>query len=98
MRGVYRSTDGGRSWTKTLYLNDSTGVQKIARAFDRPDVIFATTIRHYNAPVPPSGIFPPPHSGEPARRPRRHRRRLGSTSPPTRASPGPKSPAAACRD
>jgi photosystem II stability/assembly factor-like uncharacterized protein len=59
-RGVYRSTDGGRSWTKTLYLNDSTGVQKIARAFDRPDVIFATTIRHYSTPVPPSGIFPAP--------------------------------------
>jgi photosystem II stability/assembly factor-like uncharacterized protein len=59
-RGVYRSTDGGRTWSKTLYVNDSTGVQKIARAFDRPEVIFATTIRHYNAPVPPSGIFPPP--------------------------------------
>jgi photosystem II stability/assembly factor-like uncharacterized protein len=59
-RGVYRSTDGGRTWTKTLYINDSTGVQKIARAFDRPDVMFATTIRHYNAPVPPSGIFPAP--------------------------------------
>ena len=59
-RGVYRSTDGGRTWTKTLYINDSTGVQKIARAFDRPDVIFATTIRHYNTPVPPSGIFPAP--------------------------------------
>src|SRR6266481_2085822 len=51
-RGVFRSTDGGRTWTKTLYINDSTGVQKIARAFDRPDVIFATTIRHYNVPVP----------------------------------------------
>ncbi|MFI5231422.1 MAG: hypothetical protein ACHQSE_02800 [Gemmatimonadales bacterium] len=60
MRGVYRSTDGGRSWTRTLFINDSTGVQKIARAFDRPDVIFATTIRHYNTPVPPSGIFPAP--------------------------------------
>ena len=34
-RGVYRSTDGGRTFAKTLYLNDSTGVQKIARAFDR---------------------------------------------------------------
>jgi photosystem II stability/assembly factor-like uncharacterized protein len=59
-RGVYRSTDGGRTWTKTLFINDSTGVQKLARAFDRPEVIFATTIRHYNAPVPPSGIFPAP--------------------------------------
>ncbi len=65
MSGIYRSTDGGRTWTKTLFVDDSTGVQKIARAFDRPDVIFATTIRHYNAPVPASGIFPPPPSPAP---------------------------------
>ena len=60
MRGVYRSTDGGRSWTRTLFVNDSTGIQKIARAFDRPDVIFATSIRHWNSPTPASGIFPAP--------------------------------------
>ncbi|MGH7592949.1 MAG: WD40/YVTN/BNR-like repeat-containing protein, partial [Gemmatimonadales bacterium] len=61
MRGVYRSTDGGRTWQRTLFVNDSTGVQKLARAFDRPDVIFATTIRHYNAPQPATGmpIVPP---------------------------------------
>ncbi|MFI5311614.1 MAG: hypothetical protein ACHQQ3_10295 [Gemmatimonadales bacterium] len=60
MRGVYRSTDGGRSWTRTLFVNDSTGIQKLARAFDRPEVIFATSVRRYNAPVPASGIAPPP--------------------------------------
>jgi photosystem II stability/assembly factor-like uncharacterized protein len=60
VRGVYRSTDGGRTWTNTLFVNDSTGIQKLARAFDRPQVIFATSIRHYNMPVPPSGIFAPP--------------------------------------
>ena len=58
MRGVYRSTDGGRNWTRTLFVNDSTGIQKIARAFDRPNVIFATSIRRWNPPTPPSGIFP----------------------------------------
>ncbi|HEV8409876.1 MAG TPA: hypothetical protein VGQ30_05160 [Gemmatimonadaceae bacterium] len=68
-RGVFRSTDGGRTWTKTLYVNDSTGVQKIARAFDRPDVIFATTIRHYNAAVPASGIFPAPPTPAPGTTP-----------------------------
>lgn len=57
-RGVYRSTDGGTSWTKTLYVNDSTGVQKLASAFDRPDVVYATTVLHYNAPPPPSGVTP----------------------------------------
>src|SRR5438552_10190117 len=32
-RGVYRSTDGGKHWTKTFYVDDKTGVQKLARAF-----------------------------------------------------------------
>ncbi len=49
-RGVYRSTDGGKSWTKTLYVDDSTGAQKITWAFDRPDVMLATTVRHYVTP------------------------------------------------
>ena len=49
-RGVFRSTDGGRTWTKTLYLDDETGIQKLAWAFDRPSVIFATTDRHFFAP------------------------------------------------
>ena len=49
-RGVFRSTDGGRTWTKTLYLDDETGIQKLAWAFDRPAVIFATTDRHFFAP------------------------------------------------
>ena len=49
-RGVFRSTDGGRTWTKTLYLDDATGIEKLAWASDRPGVVFATTDRHYNAP------------------------------------------------
>ncbi len=69
MRGVYRTADGGRTWARTLFINDSTGVQKIARAFDRPDVIFATTIRHYNAPVPPSGIATAPPTPVPGAAP-----------------------------
>ncbi len=60
MRGVYRSTDGGLTWARTLFVSDSLGVQKIARAYDRPNVIFATSIRHWNSPVPASGIFPAP--------------------------------------
>ena len=50
MRGVYRSTDGGRSWTKTLHVGDEIGITKLARAFDVPDVIFATSARHYAPP------------------------------------------------
>jgi photosystem II stability/assembly factor-like uncharacterized protein len=51
-RGVFRSIDGGRTWTKTLYVDDSTGLQKLARAFDAPNVVFATTVPHYQPPAP----------------------------------------------
>ena len=56
-RGVFRSTDGGTTWTRTLFVADTIGVQKLAIAYDRPDVVFATTMRHYSAPLPP---FPAP--------------------------------------
>ncbi|CAN5317275.1 hypothetical protein BH09GEM1_BH09GEM1_32590 [soil metagenome] len=49
-RGVFRTTDGGGTWTRTLFANDSVGVQKLARAADAPAVIFATTVRHYVVP------------------------------------------------
>ena len=50
-RGVFRSTDGGKTWTKTLYVDDTTGMQKIAWAPDHPEVILATSVRHYVVPV-----------------------------------------------
>ncbi len=49
-RGVFRSTDGGRTWTKTLYIDNQIGIMKLARAYDVPDVIFATSGRHYAPP------------------------------------------------
>ncbi len=49
-RGLYRSTDGGHTWTKTLRTGNETGVQKIAWAFDHPNVMLATTMHYYNAP------------------------------------------------
>src|SRR2546426_10188177 len=38
-RGVFRSTDGGKTWTKTLYVDDSTGLQKLAWAADHPEIV-----------------------------------------------------------
>jgi BNR/Asp-box repeat. len=40
-RGVYRSTDGGATWTKTLYVDDQTGIQKLA---------WRTTSRRWSSP------------------------------------------------
>lgn len=42
-RGFYRSTDGGLTWTRTLYLNDSTGVSDIAVHPSNPDTLWCTT-------------------------------------------------------
>src|SRR5205823_6038645 len=56
-RGVFRSSDGGATWTQTLYVDDQTGVATLARAADAPDVIFAAAYLHY---VAPGAIWPVP--------------------------------------
>ena len=43
VRGVFRSTDGGKSWTRTLHAGDSVGVSDLEWAYDHPEVILAAT-------------------------------------------------------
>jgi photosystem II stability/assembly factor-like uncharacterized protein len=40
-RGVFRTTDGGKTWTKTLYAGPSTGASDLAWDPDHPSVVFA---------------------------------------------------------
>jgi photosystem II stability/assembly factor-like uncharacterized protein len=40
-RGVYRTTDGGRSWTKTLFVGPQSGVSELVAAPNDPDVLYA---------------------------------------------------------
>jgi photosystem II stability/assembly factor-like uncharacterized protein len=40
-RGVFRSTDGGRTWTKTLFRNDRAGAVDLVLTPGRPDTMFA---------------------------------------------------------
>src|SRR2546422_8887778 len=40
-RGVFRSTDGGRTWTKVLYKNPDTGAIDLASDPDDPHVVYA---------------------------------------------------------
>jgi photosystem II stability/assembly factor-like uncharacterized protein len=40
-RGVFRTTDGGKTWTKVLFVNDSTGVSDMAMDPNNPRIIFA---------------------------------------------------------
>ena len=42
-RGLYRTTDGGRSWSKVLDISPMTGVNEIHIDHENPDVMYATS-------------------------------------------------------
>ncbi len=40
-RGVYKTTDGGKTWKKILFRNDSTGAVELVMDPSNPDVLYA---------------------------------------------------------
>jgi photosystem II stability/assembly factor-like uncharacterized protein len=42
-RGLYRTTDGGRTWTRTLFVDDETGATDVAMDWSDPNVLYAAT-------------------------------------------------------
>jgi photosystem II stability/assembly factor-like uncharacterized protein len=42
-RGVFRTTNGGETWEKILFVNDSTGAIDIVMHPDHPDTLYAAT-------------------------------------------------------
>ena len=40
-RGVYRTSDGGKTWTRVLFVDDTTGVVDLAMDPGHPDVLYA---------------------------------------------------------
>ena len=40
-RGVFKTTDGGKTWKKTLYVSDSTGAMDVELQPGNPNVVFA---------------------------------------------------------
>jgi photosystem II stability/assembly factor-like uncharacterized protein len=42
-RGLYKSTDAGKTWNKILYIDEKTGCADIAVNPENPDIIYATT-------------------------------------------------------
>ena len=42
-RGLFKSTDGGKSWNKILYINERTGCADILIDPSHPQVVFAST-------------------------------------------------------
>lgn len=49
-RGVYRSTDGGDTWSQVLFINDSTGVVDIAINPQNPNILLAAAWQRMRGP------------------------------------------------
>ncbi len=55
-RGVFRSTDGGKTWTKVLFKDDNTGAIDLAFKPGDPDTIYAAL---WQTRRPPWNVYPP---------------------------------------
>ena len=69
-RGIYRSTDGGQSWTRTLATNPMTGAARVEFDPSDPHIAYATTWDHDYDPWflrsggPGSGIYKSSDGGQ----------------------------------
>ncbi|MGA9853544.1 MAG: glycosyl hydrolase [Gammaproteobacteria bacterium] len=69
-RGIYKSTDGGKTWKKVLYKNDETGGIDIAMDPHNPRILFASLWQAYRRPWtlssggPGSGLYKSTDAGE----------------------------------
>jgi photosystem II stability/assembly factor-like uncharacterized protein len=55
-RGIYKSTDGGATWKRTLFKGPQLGVADLAVAIAKPNLLFATL---WNAHRPPWSTYAP---------------------------------------
>ena len=46
-RGLYRTLDGGKSWSQVLFVNDKTGANDIVIAPSNPDIVYASMWENY---------------------------------------------------
>ncbi len=49
-RGVYRTLDGGKSWQKILYVNNSTGASSLSMDMNNPRILYASMWEHHRDP------------------------------------------------
>ncbi len=69
-RGVYKSIDGGKSWKKTLYVDENSGASSLSMDKNNPRILYAATWEHRRLPWqvrsggPGSAIWKSTDSGE----------------------------------
>lgn len=61
-RGIFRTDDGGQTWTNVLHPDNETGGRDLSSPFDDPSVIFATTEAE-TRPAPAGGGAAPRAEG-----------------------------------
>lgn len=49
-RGVFKSVDGGASWSKVLYVNNLTGAAELSMDYNNPLVLYAAMWEHQRKP------------------------------------------------
>lgn len=49
-RGVYKSTDGGVTWKKVLYVDESSGASSLSMDMNNPRILYAATWEHRRHP------------------------------------------------
>ncbi len=62
-RGVYKSTDGGKTWERVLFVDEKTGCSELSMDMNNPDVLYAAMWEHGRQPWkitsggPGSGLY-----------------------------------------
>ncbi|MCB8932639.1 MAG: hypothetical protein M9921_04235 [Fimbriimonadaceae bacterium] len=49
-RGIFKTTDGGRTWSKILYVNDRAGAIDLSMDPSNPEVLYASTWEAWRTP------------------------------------------------
>jgi photosystem II stability/assembly factor-like uncharacterized protein len=49
-RGVFKTSDGGKTWTKVLYIDPDTGVNDLAMDLSNPDTLYASAYQRRRTP------------------------------------------------
>ncbi len=49
-RGVFKTTDGGKTWNKTLYIDENTGVIDLIINPKNPNILYAASYEKYRYP------------------------------------------------
>ena len=71
-RGIFKTTDGGKTWKKTLFVNNETGGRDIEVDWENPDVLYAAMYKGFRkgwdiisgGPASEGGIFKSIDGGE----------------------------------